>query len=152
MKKLILWLPLMVVLMASAEAQTKKVKEKDLKGVWKLVIDLENDEVKEELDDADVWERIFVKSVLGFVDDVLDEIDIRFEFESGNRLKVTVNALDEQETEYGTWKINKKGELILEGDEIDSDHDYWLFSGDILVAFDRGSDEPERNVYLVKMD
>ena len=83
----------------------------------------------------------------------MDEIDIRFEFKSNNRLKVTVNAFGEEEVEYSTWKINSKGQLIIEEvDSFDSEEDYWLFEGDILVAYDDDDDEPSENVYLVNMN
>lgn len=146
-------IPLMFLVLF-ANAQKKKVKERDLDGVWKLVIDIDKEEIADELDDEDnIFARIIAKSVIGIVDDVLDEIDIRFEFKSNNRLKVTVNAFGEEEVDYSTWKINKKGQLIIEEvDNFDSEEDYWLFEGDILVAYDDDGDEPSENVYLVNMN
>ena len=153
MKTLAVILPILFVVNLS-QAQTRKVTEDKLKGIWKLVIDIDKDEVADEIQEEDgVFARLFVKSVLGFVDGVLDEVDIRFEFKSNNRLKVTVNALGEEETEYSEWYINKKGRLILKDtDSFKSDDDYWLFEGDVLVSYDDGSDQPEENVYLINMN
>ena len=77
----------MLFLVLFANAQTKKVKEKDLNGVWKLVINIDQEEVADELDEEDnIFAKIIAKSVVGIVDDVLGEIDILFEFKSNNRL------------------------------------------------------------------
>jgi uncharacterized protein YneR len=153
MKKLLLIIP-MLFLVLFANAQKKKVRERDLDGVWKMVIKIDKEEVADELDDEDnIFAKIIAKSVVGIVDDVLNEIDIRFEFKSNNRLKVTVNAFGEEEVEYSEWKINKKGQLIIENvDSFDSEEDYWLFEGDILVAYDNDNDGPSENIYLVNMD
>ncbi|MFY0652673.1 MAG: hypothetical protein JXQ96_11595 [Cyclobacteriaceae bacterium] len=154
MKKIILIIPMLLFIVLSVNAQTKKVKEKDLKGEWKLVIDIDKDDITDELDEEDnVFARLIVKSVAGIVDGVLDEIDIRFEFQSNQRLKITVNAFGEEDVEYSNWKINKRGELIIEdSDSFDSDDDYWLFQGDVLVAYDEDDDKPSKEVYLVNMD
>lgn len=153
MKKLLLIAP-MLVLMLAANAQTRKVKEKDLKGTWKLVIDIDKEDIVDEMDEDDnVFARILVKSVVGFVDDILEEIDIWFEFQPNNELKITVNALGEEEVEYTEWRINNKGQLIIEDtDSFESDDEYWLFEGDVLVAFDKDDNKPEKQVYLVNMD
>ena len=152
MKKILLVLPILFFVV-SANAQTKKVKEKDLSGVWKLVIDIDKEDMTDELDEDDnVFARLIVKSVAGFVDGILDEIDIKFEFKSDNRLKVTVSALGEEETEYSDWRINSKGQLIIEeSDSFNTDSDYWMFEGDVLVSYnDDGS--IEENIYLVNMN
>ena len=153
MKKILLVIS-MLFLVLFANAQTKKVKEKDLNGVWKLVINIDQEEVADELDEEDnIFAKIIAKSVVGIVDDVLGEIDILFEFKSNNRLKVTVNAFGEEEVEYSEWKINNKGQLIIEDvDSFDSEEDYWLLEGDILVSYNNGDDEPSNNIYLVNMD
>ncbi|MEQ9288911.1 MAG: hypothetical protein RIG77_18455 [Cyclobacteriaceae bacterium] len=153
MKKLLLIAP-MLVLMLAANAQTRKVKEKDLKGTWKLVIDIDKEDIVDEMDEDDnVFARILVKSVVGFVDDILEEIDIWFEFQPNNELKITVNALGEEEVEYTEWRINNKGQLIIEDtDSFESDDEYWMFEGDVLVAFDKDDNKPEKQVYLVNMD
>lgn len=153
MKKFFVLIP-MLLLMLSVTAQTKKVKERDLKGVWKLVIDIDKEEIVDEIDEEDnVFARLIVKSAIGFVDGILEELDIRFEFEPNNRLKVTVNAFGDEEVEYSNWRINKNGELIIEdSDSFDSDGDYWLLEGDLLVAYDKDDDTNKSKVYLVNMD
>jgi len=153
MKKFFVLIP-MLLLMLTVTAQTKKVKERDLKGVWKLVIDIDKDEIVDEIDEEDnVFARLIVKSAIGFVDGILEELDIRFEFEPNNRLKVTVNAFGDEEVEYSNWHINKNGELIIEdSDSFDSDGDYWLLEGDVLVAYDKDDDTNKSKVYLVNMD
>ena len=134
-----------------------KVSRKDIEGkTWKLKIDIK-DEIRDELDDADgAFERIIIKSVAGFVDGIIDGIDIYFEFRPDNELKVTVEAFGEREIEYTEWYINKKGALVIEDtDSFDTDDDdFWLMVDDVLVAFDEDwdGDLDDQNIYLVRID
>lgn len=133
----------------------QKVKEKDIIGTWKLVIDIEK-EMEEEADDADTMlEEIFIKAVSGFVDGILDDIEIYFDFREDNELKITVNAYDEEETEYGRWFINKRGYLEIDdiddndGINIDAEDDEWKLIDGLLVSDEH---EDDRNVYMTKID
>lgn len=154
MKKTITLFVAILCIISFAEAQ--KVKEKDIIGTWKLVIDIE-EEMEEEAEDADTMlEEIFIKAVSGFVEGIMDDIEIYFEFQADNDVKITVLAYDEKETEKGTWYINKRGYLVIEdidddGDDfsISTDDDEWKLIDGILV-----SDEHEKNrtVYMTRVD
>ena len=87
-KRLLTLTALIVAITFSASAQ-KKLKYSDLEGKkWKLTIDV-RDAIEEELDDSDsFFERLVIKSVSGLVDNILDDIDIYFEFREDNELKV----------------------------------------------------------------
>ncbi|MEO1253491.1 MAG: hypothetical protein AAFY41_01215 [Bacteroidota bacterium] len=151
MKKTTLLLSLFVGIIFTTHAQ--KIKEKDIIGTWKLIINVE-EEMEEEAEDADTMlEEVFIKAISGFVGGILEDIEIYFEFKRNNDLKITVNAYGETETEYGTWSINRRG--YLEIDEIEGDDFHIEANGDerkmvdgILVSDDH---EKDRNVYMAKV-
>ena len=152
MKKAIL---LITILSMGFASQAQKIKEKDIHGTWKLVINIE-EAMEEEADEADTMlEEVFINAISGFVGGIIDDIDIYFDFKSNNRLKITVNAYDETETEYGEWYINKRGYLVIEDIDdndrfsLDSDDDEWKLIDGILVTDDH---EDDRNVYMAKVD
>jgi len=159
MKKTLLLAGLLALVFSGARAQ-KSVKESDLKGVWKLVIDIDKEEIKRDIEDEDnVLAEIFAKSITSAVFGIIDEIDIRFEFLPDNRLRVETNVFGESDVEYSDWYINRDGELIIgDTDNVkvnnDDDDDYWLKDGNYLVAYDR--DESDRGktkeVYLKRVD
>ena len=133
-----------------------KVREKDIAGkTWLLKIDID-DELQDEIDDADsAFERMIIKSVSGFVDGILDGIDIYFEFQDDNDLKITVDAFGDTEIEYTKWYINRDGALVIDDtDHFDADDEIWLFVDDVLVAFDKNwdGDLEDRSVYLVEIE
>lgn len=154
-KRLLTLSALVLAITFSASAQ-KKIKYSDLEGEkWKLTIDI-RDEIEEELDDSDsFFERLVIKSVGGLVDNILDEIDIYFEFRRNNELKVTVYAFGEREVEYTEWRINRNGALVIEDtDSFKSDRDdEWYMVDDIIIAYDSDKRKVEDgNVYLVQVD
>lgn len=152
MKKLILIIPLLCcVLMVNG--QTKKVKERDILGTWRLVIDLDAEDIEDELDEDDGFlARVMVQSVAGIVEGILDAIEIELEFRDDNEVRVLVDAFGATEIEYTDWHINRRGELVIgDTDSFHHDDDYWLFDGDILVAHDH-HDDMEPRVYLVNID
>ncbi|MEQ8906473.1 hypothetical protein [Ekhidna sp.] len=136
--------------------QAQKVKERDIIGTWKLVINIE-EEIEEEAEEADTMlEEIFIKAVSGFVDGIMDDIEIYFEFRANNDLKITVNAYDETETEKGSWYINERGYLIIEDIEDDdddfnitTDDDEWKLIDGILVSDEH---EDNRTVYMTRVN
>lgn len=156
MKKLLLIIPMLFAVVFVNNAQGKKVKEKDIIGTWRLVIDVDMDELEDELEDEDnPFARIVMRSVSGLVDGILDNLDIYFEFKANGRLKVSVDAFGMDEQEYSEWRINRRGELIIDStDTFDTDDDdYWMFEGNLLVAYDdNGSVDEDARVYLVNVD
>ncbi len=134
---------------------SQKVKEKDIIGTWKMVIDIE-EEMEQEAEEADTMlEEVFIKAISGFVEGIVDEIDIYFDFRENNRLKITVHAYDEKETEYGRWFINKRGYLEMEDIDdddkinINTDDDEWKLIDGILVSDEH---EKDRSVYMTRVD
>ncbi len=146
-----LLLLLIVGLVFSVSYGQTKVTEKDLKGEWKMIIDIDEDEIDEELEDAGPFERIITRSVSGFVLNVIDEIDIRFTFLKNHRLKMEIEVFDEREVEYSDWYINSHGELLI-GDDPDDD-EVWMLNKNRLVSYkNRHGRLREREIYMVRVD
>lgn len=132
------------------------IKEKDVLGTWKLVIDVQ-EEIDEEAEEADtILEEIILKSVSGVVSGVLNNIDIYFEFQKRNDLLITVEAFGEVEEEEARWYINRRGNLVIEDyddDEDDNFHidadDEWKLIDGLLVSDDH---EDDRNVFMTRVD
>lgn len=133
----------------------QKVKEKDVLGAWKLIINIE-EEMEKEAEEADTMlEEVFINVVSGFVDGILDDIEIYFDFREDNELRITVNAYNETETEYGRWFINKRGYLEIEDIDddsnisIDAEDDEWKLVDGLLVTDEH---EKARTVYMTRVD
>ena len=152
MKSITLSLTLILLLGFSAHGQ-KKVKERDLKGHWKMVFDFDEDFIEQEIDTEDVpWlGKIIASGVSGIVFEIIDEIDITFEFQENNRLKIMVDVFGEEEVEYARWHIDSKGGLVLDDDDHDGD-DIWLFDKGKLYAYEKHYDGLERQpIYLKRV-
>ena len=158
MKIRILSLVLLFVIPAITFGQ-KKVKAQDVIGTWKLVITMD----KEDLDDEDVREdrevdgsflgHVISSGVLALVTNILDDIDIRFEFKKDGYLEVTAMG-ETEDNDDNRWFINSAGELIIkdEDDRDRDDDDIWLMVDGKLQAFEkRGSRIKEKNVYLERV-
>jgi len=146
MKNFLALLVFAVILASSAAAQ-QRVHPKDLEGsTWELVFDLEK-----EADNA--IERIALKAVGGF----MDEIKIQFDFRKDGALRVRANAfgVEDDDDEYSTWSVNDAGQLSLgETDSFESDDTMFMRDGDRLVPFEhkRGKMVQKDSVYLVRVD
>ncbi len=126
MMKTLLTLGLLLVFCVSAVNAQSRVRAKDLRGTWKLEL-----EIDEEAETA--TERV----ILSAVDGLLDEIDIYMEFRKNNELKVTVHAFGDKEVEYSEWHINDKGELSLgESEHLQTGDSVWMFVGRHLESFE----------------
>lgn len=167
MKKLTTTL-LLVMVCASLSAQSK-VREKDLLGEWDLVIDLEEarEEVEEELEEEESWlARRFASGISSFAMDIVEKIDIKFDFRKDGEVKLSINIFGEREVEYLGWSINDDGQLIIEdrdrdrrGDrrrgnnsfEFSDDDDVWMMKNGKLQVFEktrRGRLEIKEEIYL----
>ncbi len=146
-------LSLLLVLFIGFNVQSQdKVKERDLRGQWKMVFDFDEDYIEEELEKEDVpWlGRIVAESVTGIVFNILDEVDIKFEFQPDHKLKIFVDVFGEQTVEYAYWYIDSRGALVLDEDD---DDDVWLFEGDRLVAYEKHYRSLKKQpVYLVRVN
>lgn len=145
---------LSLALCLSFSGHAQKVKEKDIVGTWKLVIDIEEEMEKEAEESDTMLTEVFIKAISGFVGGVLDDIDIYFEFEKDHDCKITVEAYGETEKERAEWRIDENGLLQIEGlDDNDKfnvsvDDDGWMFSDGVLIQADK---EDERTVYMKRM-
>lgn len=147
-------LSFLMILFIGFNAQSQeKVKDRDLRGQWKMVFDFDEDYIEEALDSEDIpwFGRIVAESVTGLVFNILDELDIQFEFQRDNRLKIIVEVFGEREVEYAHWHIDSQGGLVLDDD--DDDDDVWLFEGDRLVAYEKHHRTLKKQpIYLVRID
>ena len=131
-----------------------KVKERDVKGEWKMVIDIDYNEIEEEMEEDSWFGWAMAGAVSGLVENVLEEIDITMKFMDDGKYKMTVIAFDEEEIEYGEWYINREGELvIIDEDEEHEDDEVWLRDGKDLVSYQKTSSGrlKRQEVYLKKL-
>lgn len=162
MKKLSILLTLLVI--STISYGQSRVTEKALLGEWKMVIDIDMDEIEEELENENWLARKIAGSVTGLVSDIIDELDIRMDFRSNGTVKIMVEAFGERESEYAEWSINREGELQIfdEGDRrwknrhisFGDDDDVWLMEDGRIVQFehDRGGRLERGEVYLQRID
>ena len=150
MKRNLLLLLIVGLVFTVSYSQTK-VTEKDLKGEWKMIIDIDEDEIDEELDGVGPFGRIIARSVSGFVLNLIEEIDIRFTFLKNHRLRIEIKIFNEREVEYSDWYINSHGELLI-GDDPDDD-EVWMMNKNRLVSYKNRHDRlRERDIYMVRVD
>lgn len=149
--------------MLSPVMAQEAVKEKDLLGEWKMVIDVDMDEVERELENENWLARKIASSVTGLVTDIIEEIDIHMDFRDNGEVKIMVHAFDEREVEYAQWEISRRGELMIFDEDNDrwksthinfgqDDEDVWMMDGDRIYQFEdhRGRLE-RRQVYLERV-
>lgn len=159
MKRTLLLIGLFAFVFDAALAQ-RPVKESDLKGVWKLVIDVDKDEVRDEIEEEDnIVAQIFAETITDFAFNIIDKIDIRFEFLPDNRLRIETSAFGESDVEYSEWHINRDGELVIsDSDNFNVDNgdgdDVWVKEGNYLVSYDKDGSSRKRNkeVYLAPVE
>ena len=147
MKKFIISIAL-ISLFVSLIAQDK-VRERDLAGEWQMVFDIDEEEWEDEIENDSFFGRMIASSVSSLVVNVLEDLNIQFEFLSNKEVRMTVKIWDEKEIEYLEWYINRDGELII-GDE--NDDEVWLFDHDKLVSYHKKGDDryKDRNIFLVR--
>ena len=141
----------------SLQAQTRKVKENDLKGIWQMKIMLKEGLIEDELDEEDnAFAKMIIAATGSLVEGVLEEIDVKFEFLPDGVCKVYSSAFDsDQDVDYTKWSINSRGELRI--DDSDSyntnDDDYWLFEDDVLLLYNNnGMPDEDAKVLLYRID
>lgn len=143
---------LLSVFVLTFSLQAQKVKEKEVLGTWKLIIEVDDELDKETEDAGTLLEEVLIKSVSGLVTGIIENIDIFFEFKKDHTATIVVNAYGEREVEQATWYINDNGYLEIEDDddgiEIDANDDQWKLIDGILVSDEH---EGDRNVYMTKV-
>lgn len=151
---------MLLALSVSAMSQTK-VKEKDILGQWKLVINVDRDDIERDLEDEHWLARRFARSVSNFALDIVEGIDVRMDFREDGEVKIRVEVMGIRETEYAEWYINRDGALVIDDDDRRGrrrdihigDNDAWMMDGDRLVAVDhrgRKTRDNDAEVYMVK--
>lgn len=148
---------ILVALMSiSSNAVAQKFNEKELMGSWDMVIDIDaamNDAKK----DLNLFEKMIVSSVSGFVDQVLELVDITIEFKPKGKalLKVDGPDVEEKETTELSWQINANGDLIIDDYESDQAHvnmdNVWRLEGDRLQSYEPDGTK-ETAVYMIRKE
>lgn len=140
----------------SFSAQAQKLNEKKLMGTWHMVIDIDA-AMKESQKDLNLFERMIVGSVSGFVDQVLEMVDITIEFKPKGKalLKVDGPDVEDKETTELTWQINANGDLIIDDYESDQAHvnmdNLWRLEGDRLQSYEPDGTK-ETAVYMIRKE
>ena len=140
----------------SFSAQAQKLNEKKLMGSWHMVIDIDA-AMKESQKDLNLFERMIVGSVSGFVDQVLEMVDITIEFKPKGKalLKVDGPDVEDKETTELTWQINANGDLIIDDYESDQAHvnmdNLWRLEGDRLQSYEPDGTK-ETAVYMIRKE
>ncbi|MEM9325241.1 MAG: hypothetical protein AAGA85_06285 [Bacteroidota bacterium] len=142
------------LLLAAATAEAQKLREKDLVGTsWKLNIDIEQalEEAEREVEEEDnLLATLVLRGVSGVVEGIIENIDVYFDFEDDNEVRVYVDAFGTEEVEYTYWEVNKRGELVIEDNEhFDSDGpSYWVMDQGVLVLDESQHDADDANIFL----
>ena len=140
----------------SAFAQSGRVTERDLEGIWKMKISLDEDVFEREISDEDnAFARLILRATGNLVEGILDEIDIEIDFRDNHECRIYVSAFGVEEIEYSEWYINRRGELYIDDSESFQmgDDEYWLFEDGVLVAYEDGRPlDDEAAVYMVRVD
>lgn len=128
---------------------SQSIKERDLVGsTFELVIDIDQDAIEADLDDASFFAEMIGDAVLNLVDNVLEGIDITLEFKRNHEVIIEVEAFGTHEINYSTWQI-EDGYLFIE-DENENHHfksdDKWVKKGDRIVSVDENE-----HVFLKKI-
>lgn len=128
------------------------IKERKLIGQWELKVDIEK-AIEEESKDMNLFERMVAGVVSGFVDQALSSIQMIFEFQSNDRLKLTVIGGDDAPKIEDLRYTLVDGKLYIEDFEsknaqLDFDG-YWMWQDDQLINFDKDG-SVNKNVYMIR--
>lgn len=145
----------MIMLCTQVLFAQDKVKERNIKGEWKMIIDIDLDQVEEDMEEDSWFSYMISGAVTGVVENVLDEIDIKMKFMDEGKLKITVVAFGDEEIEYGEWYINNEGQLVIidDDDDNDGDDEVWMLEGEDLVSYQitSGGRLERQEVYLRRL-
>ena len=147
MKRIFLISAVAILFLCSASLVTSNTKEKDIIGKWKLHLDISN-ALDQETEDEDGIGAAFARGIVNMVDNLVEEIDITFDFRKNNVLVVTHDSdFDHQEksTERYHWEINKEGHIItssLKNKHFSvNDDDGWKLKKGKLTPVDNDNDK-----------
>ena len=140
---------LAILVVCSAAIAPGKTKEKDIIGKWKFHLEI-GKAIEEETQDEDDFGSLFARGIGRLVDDLVDEVDITFDFQKNNILVVTQDSSfddDDEEPNVETyrWKINKKGYVVTtpinKRNKSFQDSDGWKLKKGKLVPVDEDDEE-----------
>lgn len=140
----------------SFSAKAQKLNEKELMGSWHMVIDIDA-AIKESQKDLNLFEKMIVGSVSGFVDQVLEMVDITIVFMPKGKAVLTVDGpeVQEKETTQLTWQHDPSGGIIIddyESDQAQVDFDsIWRLEGDRLQSYEPDG-TLEKHVYMIRKE
>ena len=143
---------LILALVFSLGMAQSPIKERKLMGQWELKIDIEK-AIEEEAKEMNLFEKMVAGAVSGFVDEALSSIQMVFEFQSNDRVKLTVISGDGAPTIEDLRYTLIEGKLYIE--DFDSDNakldfdGYWMWQDDRLVNFDKDG-TLNKNVYMIR--
>ena len=143
---------LILALVFSLGMAQSPIKERKLMGQWELKIDIEK-AIEEEAKEMNLFEKMVAGAVSGFVDEALSSIQMVFEFQSNDRVKLTVIAGDDAPTIEDLRYTLIEGKLYIE--DFDSDNakldfdGYWMWQDDRLVNFDKDG-AMNKKVYMIR--
>lgn len=137
-------------------AQAQKINEKQLMGSWHMVIDIDA-AMNESKKDLNLFEKMLVGSVSGFVDSVLEMVDITIEFKPKGKalLKVDGPDVEERETTELKWYFDDNGAIIIDDYESDQAQvnmdNVWRLEGDRLQSYEADG-SLEKHVYMIRKE
>lgn len=140
----------------SSNAVAQKIDEKKLMGSWDMVIDIDA-AMKDAKQDLNLFEKMIVSSVSGFVDQVLEMVDITIEFKPKGKalLKVDGPDVEDKETAELSWYFDANGALIIDDYESDQAHvnmdNIWRLEGDRLQSYEPDGTK-ETAVYMIRKE
>ncbi|MDA1148950.1 MAG: hypothetical protein O2937_02935 [Bacteroidetes bacterium] len=143
---------LILALVFSLGMAQSPIKERKLMGQWELKIDIEK-VIEEEAKEMNLFEKMVAGAVSGFVDEALSSIQMVFEFQSNDRVKLTVIGGDDAPTIEDLRYTLIEGKLYIE--DFDSDNakldfdGYWMWQDNRLVNFDKDG-AMNKNVYMIR--
>ena len=159
MKRIVFVSAVCVLFLCSAMLVPGNTKEKDIIGKWKFHLDISKaieDEIEDE--DKDGWGAAFAKGIGHLVDELVEEVDITFDFQKNNVLVVTQDSNfdddDEDTVETYRWKINKKGYVVTTSTSkknrtFQDSSDGWRLKNGKLIPVDE--DDLEGKVWMERI-
>lgn len=154
MKNIFPLLALFLIMTTSACAQNQQLKNK-ITGEWLLKIDLTKSIQEETNEEDELLEKAILSGLSGFIETILDAVEIKFLIHKDGTYSVVVKDEDEEEEEKGTWFITDQ--QLIRFDDLDSkklnvsSDNLWKYQNDTLYTLrDDGSINP--NVILTKMN
>lgn len=154
MKNIFPLLALLLIMTTSACAQNQQLKNK-ITGEWLLKIDLTKSIQEETKEKDELLEKAILSGLSGFIETILDAVEIKFLIHKDGTYSVVVKDEDEKEEEKGTWFITDQ--QLIRFDDLDSkklnvsSDNLWKYQNDTLYTLrDDGSINP--NVILTKMN